>query len=852
MHYITRTTHTVCARFQIASIDYAVATQDVLRGSTWHDAALTHDAPLANDWAEAVLKGNSLRLTIAARTDAHPAGLPAYIAARDTSVDGLRVAVDVITSVEWADGTTQEFVETQTLTCIGRERAAGSVTLLLSDIEDDRLNALYPIETYTATEFPGISPLDVGRAKPSVVGVVEKVPMARVSNASPWTYVVAKRCVPATALSVVLSTYYRGHQPADARVASGFINAIPPDAYRRAQASAEQRDFNGSEYRIFADITSATFTAPQIIRQLLTDAGCTVDNATFTACETWAAGEGLLVDCDFGAWGQRTTRAILEDLLYIARAALTRKSDGSYGITYDGPASTFIDYNADAGDAIEILSLSEASQPSKVGIRYRPSPRDPANTLQFTILRDVPGGTQGEERPRECRYVRRHEVADKTAYYYAQRAAHSQRLRLRIYRTTHALGDTLRITSAAWGQVASEWRVRRVTRIVGGVEVECERYSAALVTYVPGPLPGEPGADYTPDYSNTPPDAPTGLRITAGGTALAGDGAATAHVTVDALPPPANWERIQFSAVHNVTGEIPGIIRGEPITGGREGTVLTGLRPGEVYKLLAWAENAFGVQGVVQGTFDATAIGGGASATTFTAPGYATLPANVTGIVAQQAPSRLIQVRWNAVTTANLREYVLERRIGAGAYAEVWRGQARSYVDRAVTYGSTYQYRIRARDLWGNFSAGYNTSTAVTLSTGTIYGGSSWNDIGNSTVATNNRTTITTISQNYTIGLGSYGTAITIPHSLGFVPLATAAMTGGGLGDHIININGISSSQITAYVTWRSTWASAPTITTASGGAGGGAHTHSIGSNSYPLNAATLPINSGTAQVYIW
>lgn len=785
MQYITATRHTVCARFTLGAVAYALATEDILHAGIWHQAALAEDASLGANWSDTVLRGGSVRITIASREDITPGGIPAYLAARDTAVDGLTVAVDVITTVTWADGTTQDFVESQTLTCTGRDRSPGSVTLTLTDIEDEALNQLYPPETYTADQFPGLSPLDEGRAMPSVVGVVEKVPLARVTSANPWTYLVAKRCVPGGVLGgITMPTRYRGSNAADARVIPDLTGHLDELPYVGLEFTTEQRDFSGAEYRLFADINSATFTAPQIIRQLLTDAGRTVDNTTFTAAETWAAAEGLLVDCDFGAWGQRTTRAILEDLLWISRASLTRNAAGEYGIVFDGPASTWAEYNEDAGAAIEILGLSETSQPAKVGVRYRPSPRDPANQLQFTILRDVPGGTQGEQRPRDCRYIRRHEVADKTAYYYAQRAAHSQRLRLRIYRTSHALGDNLRITSAAWGQSASEWRVRRVTRIVGGVEVECERYSAALVTYVPGPLPGEPGADYTPDYSNTPPDAPTGLRITAGGTALAGDGAATAHVTVDALPPTANWERIQFSAVHAVTGEIAGIIRGEPTSGGRHGTVLTGLRPGETYKLLAWAENAFGVQGVVLDTFNATAIGGGASATTFTAPGYAALPANVTGIVAQQAPSRLIQVRWNAVTTANLREYVLERRIGAGAYAEVWRGQARSYVDRDVTYGSTYQYRIRARDLWGNFSSGYNTSTAVTLSTGTIVGGSSGNDIGASTVATANRTNVTTVSVTYTstnvLEMQLDGvTTRTVAHSLGRAPVAAAGIYSG-------------------------------------------------------------------------
>ena len=248
-----------------------------------------------------------------------------------------------------------------------------------------------------------------------------------------------------------------------------------------------------------------------------------------------------------------------------------------------------------------------------------------------------------------------------------------------------------------------------------------------------------------------------------------------ARVTVDALPPSVNWSRLQFSAVHNVTGEVAGIIQGEPVAGGREGTVLTGLRPGEVYKLLCWAENASNVQGVVQNTFSATAIGGGASVTTFTAPGYVTLPANVASCSAAQGVGKTVNVSWPAVATANLREYVLQRNSGSG-FVEVWRGQGRAYVDRAVTYGTSYTYRVRARDLWGNQSTSWATSLAITLTTGTIVGGASSNDIGSNTVATVNRTQITRFSGGYTTPL-LHGYTMNFPHSLGKTPTVTSMVT---------------------------------------------------------------------------
>lgn len=802
MPYLASTSHVVWARWTLPPFgDIAIATEEILLDDVWHIPALLDDAGLSAGWANAVLSGGSLTLRIANRSDYEPTtGSAAYESMLTPSADGIPVTVGVVTTVTWSDGSVETIAESQRLTCIARSRGAGFAVMELTDIEDARLNALYPAETYSTTDFPDLSDNDAGRAMPAIVGVATKVPLAQIVATDPWDHVIGRRAIASGVLTVL--NWYRGASPSQARLASGGTPALITHAgenYFTLLPGAEQRDFNGSKYNLYADVQTTARTPSEVIRALLTAAGCTPDTTSFSAANTYLLGLAILVDCDFGAWGQRTIRAIIEDLLWVARAALYRMPNGDYGILCDQPGSVVATFDETSGDDIEIIDLREEARPSKVGIKYRPSPRDPS-ALQFELARPVTGGTQAVERPRELRYVRRHDVADKTICYYALRAAHAARLRARIYRTALSLGDVIKVSSAAFALAPSDWRIRKIQRISGGIEIEAEPYSSSIFTYTPGALPGDAGVDYTPDYSSTPPAAPTSLRITAGSVALSGDGATTARVTVDAIPPTVNWDRIQFSAVHNVTGEIPGILRGSSVGGGRQGVVLTGLRPGETYKLLAWAENAYNVQGVVQSTFNATAIGGGASVTTFVAPGYATVPSDVASISRVQGMGRMVEVSWSAVSTANLRDYVLERSVNAGAYTQIWNGAARSYIDRDVAYGSNYAYRVKARDLWGNLSTNWRTSTGLSLSAGTVLGGASGNDIGSSTVATANRTAVTGVSVSYTnidgltMQTQSGLLTKTVAHSLGKTPVVGGGVFAGAGAVTVVAANPTSSN----------------------------------------------------------
>lgn len=858
-----RTTHQTYARWTQAGVQHAVGTDDAVRGGVAHIAALADDAGLADSWVDDVARGASVQLRVVDRPDLCQPILTSggvalltedgdvlltefapYASLTTLPVDGLQVTVETVTTVDYTSGPPAEFVRVRTLTCTARERVAGAVVLTLTDVEDARLNVPWPPRVYTTADFPALLDSDAGRPVPRPMGTALKIPAVPVDGAA--TSFVLMDMDGALGASV-LTVYRNGRVVGPAEYTA--VTAAAPWPLLRLDFTREQRDFSGALYQITADVLvdALDVTAAAVIAPLAAHAGITLDAPSLAALPTTTR-----LSCDFGRTGQRLVRAIIEDVLWAIGATLYRTDTGSYAFAHDGLGTPVAAYNEDAGDDIEVLSVSDSARPSSVSIRYRPSPRD-GDALQFVATRAVEGGTQGAERPRDLRYLRRHEFADRAACYRAVRAQLCDTLRARIYRRSHVLGDVLTITSRALGVYGTQWRVRSVRSIVGGVEIEATPYSDALGTYVPGTLPADAASNYEPDYSNTPPAAPSGLRITATAAARQADGTLVGSVTADVLPPAANWAQLWFAAVHNVTGELT-MGQGAAVGGGRYGITLTGLRPGEVYQLKAYAINAFGLQGVTLGTFDATAIGGGATATTFTCAGWATLPPNVTSCSAAQGMGRIVHVSWPAAASANLREYVLERRIFAGTWDELWRGRATGYTDRAVAYATSYTYRVRAVDSWGNASPAWATSAAISLTTGTVYGGSSGNDIGGNTVATTNRTNVSTVSAVMVL-VGLNTTTLSIPHGLGRTPIAVIA---GGPPQALLTIRSSNDTNVNVFGAYFdgstnidiNPYTSPPT--TGNNSAAGDPHAHVMTEHQHQLRVGQIVGGSGTVSLMVW
>lgn len=608
-----------------------------------------------------------------------------------------------------------------------------------------------------------------------------------------------------------------------------------------------QVDFNGSAYRIEADVFGPdSRNGADEVARLLGMAGVTVDAASFNAARINSGGKNMYVDCDYGRAGQRAIRAILDDHLYLLRGSLQRNAAGEYAIVQDlGAGSVVYTGDESLGDSLQVDGAQWPARPTSVGIRYRPGAADP-NVLQTTITRAVVGGSLGDEQPRDMPYLRDHAVADQLLCYRALRAQYNAVCDATIYRQQLNVGDVVTLGSPLnWGASARSWQVRSLVRQPRSNRLSLLEYSAAVYTYTPSsPLPVSASSiTYQPDYSQTPPAAPTALIINSGAVAIGTDGTSTAWVKVTCTPPAVNWSEIWFVATHNVTGEMTLCKGTDNLFGGYTAT-LTGLRPGNVYKLGCYAVNAFNLQGAILATFNASAIGGGNPVTTFTTPGYATAPPNVPAISAAQGTGLTVQVIWTRVTMSAdiLGDYILERKINAGAFAEVWRGRANSYTDRdffAYGYGVSVQYRVRASDRWGNVSAAYATSSALTLQRN-IYGGTGAGaDIRDGTVQTVNRTGVTTISAAW--NSPSPQQNLSISHALGIVPIVSYDIF--GKTGYWVGIGSVTTSSVAANINRHRPWG-AGAITTTNNNVAGDPHTHNIDQ--------TWLGDAGTVRFYLW
>lgn len=572
------------------------------------------------------------------------------------------------------------------------------------------------------------------------------------------------------------------------------VRTLPVDAVLLRFAS-EQVDFQGNPYAIEADAFGfGSRNVADEISRILTQVGLVPNAASIATAAGVASTAMMFVDCDYGRGGQRRVSAILDDLLFVARAGLSRNATGEYVLWQDVSASVVNTYDESKGDAITVDGCDREGRPSKIGIKYRPSSRDPRE-LQASLDRTITDGLLGDENPRQLPYVRDFATADRLISYLAARRVANQTARATVYREQRTIGERLTITSPLNWSGAKDWLVRSVTRTPNANTLDLIEYDAAVYTYTIGPDDIAADEGYAPDYSRTPPAAPSAMSVTAGAASLSTDGRTSSRVSVQCTAPAVNWSTVWFAVVHNVTGEI--IQQQATMSGATATANIGGLRAGEVYQLKAYAINAFNLQGAILSTFNATAIGGGSLVTTFTAPGYATLPPDVASITVNRGTGALINVNWPAVSMSgdNLAEYILERNYGLG-FLEVWRGRSLNYVDRDVGYGTSYTYRVKARNLWGSVSANWRTSSSFLLSRN-INGGSS-GDIMDTTVQTVNRTAVTTFFVNVPMS-GVFRNFTAVAHGMVKTPIACVV---GSDVEILGTIHSIDTTNITVRATY--------------------------------------------------
>ena len=100
---------------------------------------------------------------------------PAYASLAMFDIEGLAVTVETVTTVTFNTGPDWVLSKVRTLTVTDREFSPGAVAITLTDVEDERLNTLFPPHTYTADDFPALGEADSGRAVPRILGTALKL-----------------------------------------------------------------------------------------------------------------------------------------------------------------------------------------------------------------------------------------------------------------------------------------------------------------------------------------------------------------------------------------------------------------------------------------------------------------------------------------------------------------------------------------------------------------------------------------------------------------------------------------------------------------------------------------------------
>ncbi len=648
----------------------------------------------------------------------------------ERSLPGISLFIQLILTHYWSDGSVSDEIVSRTLVCTGVRRSSSKWLLTLTDQGARVLDQLYPAHVWSADDWPQLLSDHVGQVVPYPLGTAIKTPCALVEDndgAGPWIYAAG-----ALPTATVLTVYRDGWVVDSAEYTLGSATAVSGSYSVRTIAFAkQQRDTEGRLLPIEVDLQGGdSRNVVREIQRLLQFAGVAVDSYSFDTAADYADEIQAWIDVSYGRDGrQRTLLAIIEELLLVARANLCQTGSGTWAMTQDRPTDLHAVLNEAAGDPIQFDELGAGEIPASVELRYRPTHIDPSQ-LSPAITRTIPGGTSPTPVRYEAPAVRSHQTADRLVDYLAKRLAYGASGSALAVGRYYQQGDLLAIAGTTVYSGSRNWLVTSASRQDHRTDLQLLQYDAAVYNYTAGTLPADANDTYTPDYSHTPPAAPTGLTVTGSGTHIAQDGRVTAWVQLKATPPAVNWSAVRFKA-QGVS--IPDVyqMEGEDAGDGTWVGTLSGMLPGVQYDFLANVVNAFGV------------VGTSTAALRQSTPTDTTVPVAPSSATAAQGTGRVVTVAWGRVGDADLSGYIVQRQVNGGTWTEVARVAGTSYTDTAVNYATNYGYRIYAYDRSGNvgpYSPVASVTPAANVGDGDVSGS---NPIQGTKLANINADTIT-------------------------------------------------------------------------------------------------------------
>ena len=611
---------------------------------------------------------------------------------------GQTATLTLLTEKRLLDGTDVSEINVRTMIVTSYTASGVLLTIRLSDAQVKAWDTLFPSTLYTADDFPGLYPDAQDTVVQEVVGFGRKIRCARVEN-EPTVMAICKQGTFGTG---VVTTVYR-----DGAVAATDVGGSLQDTNGNVVATVSTRTgamtsivvvvlefvlFQPGNAVIEADydcrVTGGeTLDAATELNRVMVSAGLTINAASLTAAQNVASANRMFLDTVYRR--QRTINAISEDYLFYLRGNLTKGSADEYEIIQDILRASGGTYREAAGDQIEVGRRGRTERPSKVILKYGVNPEN-TNEFFHTLERTIVGGNGGAEVPYEAPYTLDKESADRLIAYLALRAQYNRYCGVTIYGKQLVLGD--RITLYPSIGASGEWTIRGIERDVNSNVLSLQEYNDLVYDYVPGPAPTDPTSPYQPDYSNTPPAAPTELTVVASGADPDHTGKVIAWIDVTARPPATNWSFIRFYAAdqgNNTVQRIDGTAQGGGIYGARIGN----LRPNQLQNIWAQAVNENNIEGIPTSVIPTT------SATDSTVPG------TVTWYTPEQGTGRTIELFWIALPDDDISGYRIEREItGSGSWVTLAETDLVTHHTDAyqINYGISYTYRIQARDTSGN------------------------------------------------------------------------------------------------------------------------------------------------------
>lgn len=680
-------------RGPMSGVVYRFGSVKAYRGGNWHTqniAAFSEPQDnSANDFG--IQEGGGFTVDLVTSSD-----VVVDLAGVGAALRNQECELELVTRFRAVDGTVvQETTHVRRAIVKRSVQKRGVLTLTLKDIDRAALEKVFPFETFTVEDWPELFTDHVGRRVPQGVGTV-RVPLTYIKKTGGLFRYAGPKILGAPG---ALLAVYRGLQEGKGAVVSAseysvgtLTGAVSPGlAVATVDFVKDQNDFNNRPSVLEADylLPGSRIPADEIAR-ILALYGIATDAPSFMAARDYDAAAGFAVDCLHGGDANgRTGNAIVEDLCAVARAWLTQTPTGPWAMTQDRPGIPILEVNT-AANQFEIDEYGDAEIEKTITVYYGPRL---SNTEDFEGKK-VEGTTSGSsgELAIKNRYVRYASVADRLRSYHQKRRNSLRTAVASIFAVQMKTADIITVNDTVIFTGKRHFTIDRLSRPADRNRATLREYDGTIHDYTPQALPAGASNVYGPDYTFTPPLAPTGLTIVSQGTSADTDGKVTSYALIRVTPPALNWSRLVIVVTDTTTNEIYQL---QPmLVSGNYEVVFSGLRPNRAHNAYALAYNANGIEGIST-----------APPVTFTSANYTTAPSAPTGVVATQTLSFEVDVAFTKVADVagapKVRHYVPFVKIGAAAFTAADPILAPPYTFK-VSHGVAYQVKFQTVDMNAN------------------------------------------------------------------------------------------------------------------------------------------------------